>query len=327
MRNFRKRNGDSYVRKGKYPVEDILRLLSETVDEKKKVIIDGISVKVGSPRLVTFKVKGITCAVCGSKATFAAVERHNYSNHDGYHINFYCEKEDGQIDQLTRDHIIPKSSNGPNTIENSQPCCHECNVIKADGNFNLNPSSKKRMYRKHFSELALLLSNYKNEKLIADTEGWVSIVDILANLREKMLGWRCIKRHFLLNNVIAKGGTNIEVNEQQTKIRVKPDPSHIKGIVEKKPPEILFKIVSYKNAEYMLNYGILPTRHAYTPLQVSPPEIKRKKKQYKKSELKAIIRVNAIAAHSGGSKFYNPNEKTWLTDGVPSEYLNLEKVL
>lgn len=99
----------------------------------------GKTVGLSSKRLLTI-AKETCCGECKVTATFAAIERNNHRKtkagnsinrpDTGWHVNIYGVKN-GEPVMLTRDHIIPLSLNGPDTLENSQTLCKQCNGKKA----------------------------------------------------------------------------------------------------------------------------------------------------------------------------------------------------
>lgn len=89
------------------------------------------TVKMRSMRYKVFKVKGITCVKCGRVGTHFAIERSNGQT-GRFHLNLYATEPDGTEVLMTRDHTIPRSKGGPNTVSNQEPMCTHCNGRKAD---------------------------------------------------------------------------------------------------------------------------------------------------------------------------------------------------
>ena len=86
------------------------------------------NVKMNSLRYQTFK-KSPTCVVCGLTGDRFILE---LSGGRKAHFNFY-----GKGMLITRDHIIPKSLGGPETIENMQTMCTVCNWLKDNNSFTI----------------------------------------------------------------------------------------------------------------------------------------------------------------------------------------------
>jgi hypothetical protein len=114
----------TYDRLGTLSAEEIMPLIPS-----ERIPVLGTKVRCKSLRLQCFK-QGQICVFCGIEGTFFAVER--AGNQDGYHINFYAKDEYGNDVLMTRDHIIPTSKGGPDTLENSQTMCYICNEIKGN---------------------------------------------------------------------------------------------------------------------------------------------------------------------------------------------------
>jgi len=117
-----------------YSVEEVFSMLGvENLNKnylsqnnrKEDIMVDGFKVRAKSLRYMTFYQKGVTCACCGRVGT------HFKLDGDGdvrRHFNLYCD--DGML--MTKDHIMPKSLGGSDSIDNLQPMCAECNFKKGN---------------------------------------------------------------------------------------------------------------------------------------------------------------------------------------------------
>ena len=92
---------------------------------------DGHMVKMTSQRYQLFKTKGVTCVECGLVGEFFGLEKNRGQEGERYHFNLYGIR-DGQEVLMTKDHIMPKSKGGLNTLDNYQVMCFDCNMEKAD---------------------------------------------------------------------------------------------------------------------------------------------------------------------------------------------------
>jgi 5-methylcytosine-specific restriction endonuclease McrA len=108
--------------KEQYSLETILPLIGGP-----KVNLDGDLIKMQSLRLINFRKHGVVCVKCKLKGIYFLKER--TSQNESFHLNLYAEKDGKQI-LMTRDHIIPISGNGSDTLKNSQTMCCFCNVKK-----------------------------------------------------------------------------------------------------------------------------------------------------------------------------------------------------
>ena len=136
-----------YHRKEMYPIKDILPLIDASKGDRK-ILLGGDMVRVSSLRLLTFKTVGCNCVKCGIEGQFFRKER--AGNVQSYHLNLYAINSNGQEMLMTKDHIIPKSKGGKDTLSNLQTMCSLCNIEK-DNNEYIDyrgkiPKSKKPLY-------------------------------------------------------------------------------------------------------------------------------------------------------------------------------------
>lgn len=91
-------------------------------------------------RLKTFAIHGCTCVRCGRKGDrIIAWEDHG----GGLHVDLFSKTKSGDLMLMNRDHILPKSKGGPETIWNLQPMCCKCNTRKA----NVQTAEDKRVLK------------------------------------------------------------------------------------------------------------------------------------------------------------------------------------
>lgn len=126
-----------YERVGIYKLEEVLPFVVYDKNSVEKYMkekdFDGHMVKMGSQRYKLFALKGTKCARCGIVGSFFALEKqlNNKSNNtERYHFNLYAKHPDGSETMITKDHIVPKSKGGKNTLSNLQPMCIRCNAAK-----------------------------------------------------------------------------------------------------------------------------------------------------------------------------------------------------
>jgi hypothetical protein len=122
-------------RAGTKPAKEILPLL-ETCDYMD---FDGNRVKMRSHRYKCFSKSGLDCVVCGIEGSIFAIEKHSNLNKSKeaqkqtwYHFNLYGLSPEGEEVLMTKDHILPKSKGGKNSVDNYQTMCVHCNGAKGD---------------------------------------------------------------------------------------------------------------------------------------------------------------------------------------------------
>lgn len=97
-----------------------------------RISFKGKSIKIASHRYQTFLNSGIACVTCGLEGTFFGVEAFPDNKDNGpYHMNLYAIKDGAEV-LMTKDHIVPKSKGGKNSLNNYQTMCSVCNVEKGN---------------------------------------------------------------------------------------------------------------------------------------------------------------------------------------------------
>jgi len=135
-----------YERKGgKYKISEILPLIKGPIHGKDRMVrLDGDVVKVSSKRLMTFSRHGVRCAQCGMEGLYFVKERHKKGS-KRFHLNLYGRNEHGSEVLMTSDHIIPRSKNGSEGVQNRQTMCVVCNCKK--GNDYSDADKRKGEYK------------------------------------------------------------------------------------------------------------------------------------------------------------------------------------
>lgn len=109
----------------KYSIDEVL---SQYTGNNDKINFDGDLIPMGSHRYANFKFHGITCMCCGIVGQYFRKERHG--NNETYHFNLYALDNCGNEVLMTKDHVLAKSTGGPDDIDNYQPLCEQCNKKK-----------------------------------------------------------------------------------------------------------------------------------------------------------------------------------------------------
>ena len=105
----------------KYSINEILPLVGSIERLPNRT-------RLNSLRLVVFK-KSQTCSSCGIKATYF---RREAIGDENPHLNMYGLNKYGHEVLFTKDHIIPKSKGGSNSLKNLQTMCVNCNKEKGN---------------------------------------------------------------------------------------------------------------------------------------------------------------------------------------------------
>lgn len=118
------------IRKSKHTILEVQQALSQHIFDRKtsRIVFDGDEIKANSQRYQLFFTKGCKCVKCGIEGKFFAKER--YPTSSRYHLNLYAIDKNGKEVLMTKDHIIPASKGGKNTLSNYQTLCIICNSAK-----------------------------------------------------------------------------------------------------------------------------------------------------------------------------------------------------
>lgn len=114
-----------------FSVEDFLQAwVDNHGDDSPSFYWNGIKVKSTSKRLRCI-VRSCQCVECGLVANIVRYER-GAGTQENPHFNFYNIDENGDVIMLTRDHVIPRSWGGADTLDNSVTMCGVCNFTKGN---------------------------------------------------------------------------------------------------------------------------------------------------------------------------------------------------
>lgn len=143
-----------YTVLGTFAPDEVFPYLSNSRKSKssrRRIYIDkdGVtwSVKMTSIRLWMFREKGLSCVACGAKGVFLSLEKTRSLKDVSPHFNLYAVV-DGKWIMMTKDHIVPASKCGSDSLRNLQPMCSVCNELKADGNLSPEQVATVRESRK-----------------------------------------------------------------------------------------------------------------------------------------------------------------------------------
>lgn len=151
-----------YERKGRcYDPKEIFEHLPERLGRDQKTLkkikhnFDGDLIKMGSDRYYVFQ-RTCKCEFCDRVGTVMYKERDNRKNpvpNDTrqYHFNLYAIDQDGHEILMTKDHVVPKSNGGEDTLDNYVTCCQECNSQKGSMDIDTFRNLKQQgFYEKQF---------------------------------------------------------------------------------------------------------------------------------------------------------------------------------
>lgn len=105
--------------KGIFPIDRFDEVISQNTFNLPVQILN-------EDRIKMFQTKGRTCVNCQKEALIIVIENVHSNAYNGLQVNLYHNLKT----LIGKDHIIPKSKNGADHLENYQPMCYPCNSQK-----------------------------------------------------------------------------------------------------------------------------------------------------------------------------------------------------
>lgn len=118
----------------------------------------GSQAKISSVRLQVFK-KSNECICCRTAGTH--YKKSFTIDNKSFHLNLYSKQSDGTQILMTKDHLVPVSKGGLNSLDNYVTCCSECNMFKGNSDYTWG-ELRTLLLTKESDELKSLLNSSVN---------------------------------------------------------------------------------------------------------------------------------------------------------------------
>ena len=173
---------------------------------------------------------------------------------------------------------------------------------------------------KHISKFMSLVLRHKPEEigLQLDENGWAGVDELIS----KMNGKGIIVDHEIINRVVETNDKKrFAFNDDKTLIRASQGHSiDIQlNLPEAVPPDVLYHGTTEKYLEKIFKEGLKSQSRQHVHLSITEETARSVGSRHGKP---VILLVNAKSMHQAGFKFYLSENKVWLTDAVPVEYLS-----
>jgi putative RNA 2'-phosphotransferase len=156
-------------------------------------------------------------------------------------------------------------------------------------------------------------------ELELDDEGWASVESILIALRKEQPEWADLREADLVRMIKGSSKRRHEIKDG----RIRALYGHtIPGKLKRTPaipPSKLYHGTASDVVSLIESSGLLPMGRQFVHLSVDEAtalEVGRRK-----ARNPTILRVLAMDAHAKGICFYKGNDKVWLTDAVPPQFI------
>jgi putative RNA 2'-phosphotransferase len=175
--------------------------------------------------------------------------------------------------------------------------------------------------RKHISKFLSLVLRHKPEAagLVLDEHGWTNTHELLSKLKFKNIDITFVD----LKEVVALNDKQrLVFSEDMQKIRANQGHSvlvdlELQPVV---PPEVLYHGTAEKNLESITEKGIVKRTRNHVHLSEDVITATSVGSRYGKP---VVLKVKALAMHNAGYIFYLSENKVWLVDYVPADFIML----
>jgi putative RNA 2'-phosphotransferase len=161
-------------------------------------------------------------------------------------------------------------------------------------------------------------------ELELDNEGWTSVDSLLSALRRERPEWRQVHEGDLRLMIENSDKRRHQIRAGQIRALYGHSvPGRLKR-ARGTPPSILFHGTSLDAVSQIKSCGIKPMGRQYVHLSVD--RVTAIQVGRRKSQTPVILCVHAAKADSSGVAFYEGNERVWLVDFLPPEFLVFDDV-
>jgi putative RNA 2'-phosphotransferase len=160
-------------------------------------------------------------------------------------------------------------------------------------------------------------------ELELDEDGWAEVDAVLAALRQETPAWRELNAEDLAETIRQSSKQRHEIVGGRIRALYGHSlPGKLRRTLAV-PPAELFHGTAPESAPTIRETGLLPMRRQYVHLSIDRDTAFAVGRR--KSRMPVILRIDAKAASGAGVAFYAGNEKVWLADRVPPEYIEFDE--
>lgn len=159
-------------------------------------------------------------------------------------------------------------------------------------------------------------------ELEMDKNGWVEVNQLLDALHRDEK-WKDIQLSDLIEMIETSDKKRHEIVDGKIRAYYGHSiPMHIKK-EKQQPPNELFHGTARRFLENIENNGLLPMSRQYVHLSIDIETAFQVGKRHDNKPI--ILKINALEAWNNNVTFYRGNEKVWLSDNIPFEYIQIVK--
>lgn len=154
-----------------------------------------------------------------------------------------------------------------------------------------------------------------------DGAGWVRVDDLVRALHRRGARWRHVDRAVLERMIESSAKRRYEIDGDRIRAMYGHSVAGRVETVEAQPPPVLYHGTSPQAWESISVRGLLPMGRQY--VHMSADVATAREVGRRKSPSPVLLRIAAQQAHDHGVRFWQGNDKVWLAQEVPGEFLTL----
>lgn len=156
-------------------------------------------------------------------------------------------------------------------------------------------------------------------ELEVDEEGWAPLGQLLEALRSKRGAWSSLERRDLEEMMRRSDRRRYEIRDGRIRALYGHSLPGELSREEARPPDRLYHGTAPSAVASIRSEGLRPMGRQHVHLSVDRPTAREVGRR--KADEPLILEVRAADAHREGVSFYRGNERVWLADPLPPEFL------
>jgi putative RNA 2'-phosphotransferase len=183
--------------------------------------------------------------------------------------------------------------------------------------------------KNELSKLSRVVSHALRHKpwlyeLELDKEGWVPVEILLISLRQEKPHWIGLSEEDLIEMINFSEKQRHEISDG--KIRALYGHSLPETLLKEiaEPPETLYHGTSPVSTEAIKDEGLKPMGRQYVHMSIDIETAKQV--GHRKSAHPVILKIDSHRAFQSGLKFYRGNNCVWLSNFIPSEFIQFPTI-
>ena len=156
-------------------------------------------------------------------------------------------------------------------------------------------------------------------ELELDADGWAEVPAVLVALRQERAEWSDLSEADLAEMIRQSSKQRYEMTDERIRALYGHSLPGKLARVAAAPPAELWHGTAPETVAKIRATGLLPMRRQYVHLSIDRETAHAVGRR--KARVPTILRIDAAAAARAGVAFYAGNDKVWLADRVPAQFI------